>query len=54
MEMEKTQTSETPNRPDYDRCNKGHLLVWDFDRKVWDCPICIKMMQELNSQEEKK
>ena len=34
------------------RCNKGHLLEWDSDRKVWDCPICIKMMQEIANKKE--
>jgi len=37
-------------RPEYGRCNKGHILVEVYDERknafIWDCPICIRMMQE--------
>lgn len=36
-------------RPEYDKCNAGHQLVEVYNEKYnrydWDCPICIKKMQ---------
>ena len=38
-------------KPDYQYCNSGHQLVEIYNKKhdafVWDCPICIKKMQEV-------
>lgn len=38
-----------PPRPEYDRCNAGHSLVLmegSGGKKIWDCPICKKGMEE--------
>lgn len=48
---ESVGNKNTPERPEYDRCNKGHLLQWDINRNVWDCQICIEEMQKLNNEE---
>ena len=37
-------------KPIYDRCNKGHLLFYDEDREVWDCPICIEEMEKIRGK----
>lgn len=41
-----TRKGRIIRKPKYDRCNKGHLLYFDTDRELWDCPICLKKQQE--------
>lgn len=40
-------------KPDYQYCNAGHPLVEIYNEKrdafIWDCPICIAKMREVNN-----
>ena len=38
-------------KPTYSKCNAGHELVEVYNERrneyVWDCPTCIRRMQEV-------
>ena len=42
-----TRKGKVIRKPKDDRCNRGHLLYYDVERELWDCPRCIKMQQEI-------
>lgn len=55
LEEKKDKEPKHFPKPEYGKCNAGHQLVEVYNEKYnkydWDCPICIKKMQDARSKE---